>query len=233
MRSTWKLVFVLVIAFCSLCRATDLQTNIQVQQVGFEGDVQSGIAYYAAAFHVPVVAECIYDASLRVTIPQGTTTAELALGNLLAGTPLTSEIVDGVIHIYDRSIVNNQKNFLSYRFAWFKVPATATQFRNTLGERLANEWDLDPHRDDVIGSMGDGIQSSFLDPGKCIPEELREVTARELLLKEAGPARFVTIFIYPPIEKKFGPAAWPFISTNWFWRSIDRSPVKVAISTRQ
>lgn len=221
------LVLLVVAAFYSA--HAQVHMNSVVNQPGFAGDVQSGIAYFAAEYHIPVVAECIYSTA-NVTVPRGSLSAFTALTNLLIGTPLQWEEVDNVIHIYDPRILAVPNNFLAYKFAWFKVPEGATQFRNTIVDRLGSEWYIEPNSPHIISPIGGGIQSSDLDPGKCIPEVLTEVTARDLLIKEAAPAHFVTIMIYPETKQLVSKATWTFVAKNWFWRSINRSPISVTVS---
>ena len=223
------IVFFALVLFAISSTGAQVKIGTTVNQPGFSGDVQSGIAYFAATFHIPVVAECIYSKT-RVAIPAGAISPSTALTNLLAGTPLQWERVNQVVHIYDPRITSIQRNFLSYRFAWFKVPVGATQFRNTIMERLSNEWYIDPHSPHVISPLGGGIQSSDLDPGKCIPEVLRDVTARELLIREAAPAQYVTIVIYPDVKQLVRKATFNFVAKNWFWRSISRPPILVTVS---
>ncbi|MFZ0661686.1 MAG: hypothetical protein WAM66_03260 [Acidobacteriaceae bacterium] len=230
MRSAKRAVIFMLGLAALTCSSSVAQVNISavVNQSGFTGDVQSGIAYFAATYHIPVVAECVYNTT-RVTIPAGVISASTALTNLLVGTPLQWEEIESAIHIYDPRILSTPHNFLGYTFAWFKVPDGATQFRNTIVERLGNEWYIEPHSPHVISPIGGGIQSSYLDPGKCIPEVLTDVTARELLIKEAAPARYVTIMIYPDVKHLVNKATFEFIARNWFWRSINRPPIAVTV----
>lgn len=207
-----------------------LDLSIVVGENGFSGQVPTGIEWFAATYHIPVVAEIIFDKAEIINAPSGTISASSALTNLLIGTPLAWEEIDNaVVHIYDPRTVSGH-SFLDHRFQWFRVPEKATRFRYMLIQRLGSEWKTDPNPSDLIGTVGSEIDSSYLDPGKCKPEDLNNVTARELLYKEAAAARFVTVVIYPNPKTFSGETTWKFVSENWFWSSIDRPPLTVPIN---
>ena len=212
-------------------RPAEAQINLAafVGEDGFSGQVPTGIDWFAATYHIPVIAEIIFDNTTRVTVPPGTISASSALTNLLVGTPLVWEEVDNEIHIYDPSVAASN-SFLDHRFQWFRVPETAAHFSYLLIQRLGNEWTTDPNSSAFTGIVGSEIDSSYLDPGKCKPEDLNNVTVRELLYKEAAAARFVTIVTYQDARQLRGAAAWKFVSKNWFWSSIDRPPLTVPVS---
>lgn len=225
----------LTTALCCLsllgARLGEAQVNLAaiVGENGFSGQVPTGISWFAATYRIPVVAEIIFDNTISVTVPPGALSASSAMTNLLVGTPLAWEEVGNVIHIYDPRIVS-ASSFLDHRFQWFRVPETATQFSYLLVQRLGNEWITDPNASGFMGIAGSEIDSSYLDPGKCKPEDLSNVTARELLYKEAAAARFVTIVTYQNVKQLRGDAAWKFVSKNWFWSSVDRPPMTVPVS---
>lgn len=200
-----------------------------VSENGFSGQVPSAIDWFATIYHIPVVAEVIYDSATRVAAPAGTMSASSALTNLLVSTPLVWEEVGNVIHIYDPRVVSAE-SFLDHKFQLFRVPEGATQFSYLLVQRLGNEWITGPNASSFMGIAGSEIDSSYLDPGKCKPEEMSNVTARELLFREAGAARFVTIVAYLDPKQLTGQTAWRFVSKNWFWSSIDRPPMTVPVN---
>jgi hypothetical protein len=134
---------------------------------------------------------------------------------LLVGTPLAWEEVDNIIHIYD-PIVAASASFLDHRFQSFRVPETASRFSYMLVQRQGNEWTTDPNSSSFVGIVGSEIDSSYLDPGKCKPEDLTNMTVRELLYKEAEAARFVTIVTYRDAKHLRGEAAWKFVSKTGF-----------------
>lgn len=215
----------LIAAICVLnlllpCSAQTSMSSAS-KELGYKGNVENGIEWFAATYHIPVVAECINSAT-PVTVPPGEMDAASALTTLLSGSSLQWGTEGGVVHIYDPRILAAKNNFLSYRFHWFKVPADPSAFSNQLVDRLAAEWDRDESSLQVIPSAGsDIIGGSTFGTAKCKSGIFWDKTVRNLLETEAAAAQFVTIVIYPNSRNLVTKASWKYVARHWFWRSVN------------
>ena len=138
----------------------------------------------ATSLHMSVVAELAYSRGKQVVMPPpaGSTLADFAIRLGLDGS-VQCLVNENVIHIYDPIALNASNNALNYTFEDFQVPDIADLFIIRFKTRLINE----AYRPAALGPVSGsdtGATSNDAEMYPLVPEHLRHIQARSLLMRE-------------------------------------------------
>lgn len=131
---------------------------------------------------------------------------------------LHCETVQGVLHIFDQSIVSSKGNALNYQFAFFKMPPNVDKFRTMLTQRLGKEAFSETHDNrSVIQELGGG-RSWNADQFPLQEQSYRDIPARDLVLSVASKYVLSSIICFPDTEKiSSDHDVWKFAADHWYW----------------
>lgn len=140
----------------------------------------------ARVLKTSVVAELVYVPDAPSIVPPAGSITVAEFTKLLGfGSSLQCDADKKLIHIYDPSAVSAKTNALNYKFERFAVPEVADLFIIRLRVRLLT----DAFRSKELGpSSGSdtGAISNDAATYRLTPETLKDMTARDILLREAS-----------------------------------------------
>ena len=181
----------------------DLKTL--VAQNGFDGSQRDAVAYLAKQYKVSLIAE-IYPSAQRVTLPAG----KLALGDAVQrlGTRVKGECVSGkVLHLRSDESLQVPANGLNHVFRWFNIDSDFGVFRADFLTRLRNE-SFRQLKDDELIQAGEGAVVFSSDKYPLFHEEVRNQSARELLVRIAKQRPILAYFEISTSSSELPQIAW-------------------------
>lgn len=162
----------------------------------------------AKLVRMSVVAEFTYSQEPKLISPPPEASTVADFVSLFGdGDGVNCVVEDHVIHIFETAALQSNENALNYIFSDFSVPVVADSFVIRFRLRLLAEAFRSEDMGLVSGSDA-GATPNDADKYKLVPESLKDIEARKLLLREAAavPMLFVVEVHTDPVENK--KAAW-------------------------
>lgn len=177
-----KLAQAVVPSTCDLSKRASLPES--------DGDTKQRAALISQLFGVSVLIEL--EDSYRPAHLESQT-ASLSQIALSLGPHLEAHCVaNNVLSIYDEQSQQSRSNALNYSFRFFSVPLTFPEFRLNLLSRLATEpWR--PFNPKQLIQPGQGYLPSDYKAQAIAPLDLRDVTAREVVIEVATQIRIISV----------------------------------------
>lgn len=177
-------------------------------------DLANTLVSIATDYSVPIVAELTATEDPKVDITAGKTTARQLLNSLIAKSPeYVWEEQAGVVHFYNKTILNAPAHPLNFKLKSFQLPANVSQLKIFLPARLHN----------ASQGIGEGsaaisaFPSTELEEQKLPSKVFHDATGREILLAAASCQRqFSSIIVLPNSHPK-GEEDLEYANKHWFW----------------
>jgi hypothetical protein len=171
--------------------STTCSDNPAVEQLPFKGPLHDYLIHIAELYGVSVVAE-LNEKPTNVDVPGGQIALQSALG--YASTGYTVSCTGDTVRLFTPAVLKDATNPLNHKFAAFVVPADADGFVLMLKQQLKREGQL---RTNPSGNRLNGGYSGFvgLDTSRHAlrQETVENISARDLLLREASQANLIAI----------------------------------------
>src|SRR5205814_2277492 len=193
----------------------------------FGSDFVNAVDFVSHEYHIPIIAEVTFSANRQVLFDKHEDSARQLLNLLI------SKIDDcawedraGVIHIYQKQLLNAPGNFLNVKLKTFLLSGTMSDFKLALRTRLYNASQGFTGTGGVISDFPSQQLS-----GQTLPRKLlRDVTGRDILFTAAKlNPQFSSIIVFPR-PKPEGKTDMDYASRNWFWLTLnspDQAPLTV------
>ena len=219
MRSHLNLLFLFVLstAFCEGQMPVDC--TLQIPSSLSREKMQLSRLFFetSQAERVSIIAEI--NSGIEVDIP---TEAKSLMALVQLTDPSISCVkIDKVLYFASDKVVNRDGNLLNYRFAFFEVPSDLDHFRLLFRSRLNTEGLHPPVARQLI-NPGSGYISWDAKLRPLRTEVLRDITARDLLVRVASEQPFVSVIEFSPpnpIQPQPTEKVWLFADQHWLWSS--------------
>jgi hypothetical protein len=203
--------------------AADPILRVEINQGGFNGTNADAIAYLAATYHVPLLAEVVFEPGRRTLVPAGSLSLEEMIDTITRQSNERWEEVGKALHIYSPEVIASKANAFGYILNKFQVGLLPSQFVFTVKIRVNSAAEQSERPTAAFGVAVSGVLPVELDSGgfRCIAATFAGKSAREIVLEEIVPAHLASIAIFP---RTLGAEKWRWssVEVNWFWFSVDR-----------
>lgn len=221
-----RILIAVVMFFMTNLASASQEPPLLIQQQGFSGSLPEALRYIATTFHLPLVAECYDIAKVRITLPAGPLESNAALAQVVRMGQLRLQRRGNLSYVFDSALVHDKHNLLNHEFPSFNVPRDADMFLAILISRVHNDATKKPG-DPSIGGFVLSFPPNAALKDKLQEETLKNISARNLLLKEAASLSFwvVVSYPYPPLKKQTKESANQFpIEGHWVWGDVPPKP---------
>ena len=222
-------ILILTLAVPTLRAQTCFELDVKVSVDGTSTVQRSKLAsYLAKSLGRSVLMEYMLQANDRdddaITLPQAPLNV-MEFAQVTLGKGITKcEVDNGVVHLYTQQTIRAPQNGLGHIFRWFDVPNNAGLFILAFRNRLYSEA-FDPTRArQSTGPAGGGMRP---EDAKVLlrPEVIRNVSARELFLREAT-QEILSLSIGVPVQADQGlKKTWNVSRETMHLEAISNTPL--------
>lgn len=185
-----------------------------------KGSLLNALVFVSTQFRVPVIGELVGPQDHDLVIPAGTDSARQILDQLVSQSRGYEWSVHlGVVHFYERRVVNAKGNFLNLRLRTFEIPPNVSDLKLILRERLTND------AKGLTGAVISYMASPELKEEVIASKRLQNATGRKILVTSAElTPKFTSIIVFPRREPK-GNEDVDYASRNWFWLPVGKGGI--------
>lgn len=186
------------------------------------GNMPEMLRFIAQRYHLPLVAELCQPLPNHFSIPEERDTARELLFKMTAQAPAYQFDTlrgDGV-HFYCTEVLHAGANFLNLTFQQFTMPSNVSELKLFLPAKLNGL------RNGLDGSglVTSGFGVPELQKQRLSPEELKNVSGRDILMRAAEETRgFYTIVVFPSSSLPSDVFA-NYAFQHWFWGPLGTVP---------
>ena len=180
------------------------------------GDLAEVLSFLAHTYRLPLIAELAQPLP-KVTIAANKQRVPQVFDSLMQQAPgYAWAWENGVVHVFNKRLLTQSKNFLNWRLTNFISPIDLGTFSSALPTQLHN-LEIGYHG---LGSVGNGLIPQKLQQILLPGQTFRNASARQILFSTAQSSKqFYSIVVFPNAHPRTHADA-EFAFQNWFWRAI-------------